>query len=138
MEDSIFMKIVRKEIPAQILYEDDETLAFLDTEPNATGHTLVIPKSPAHDIFDIDEKSWLAVMKTVRMLAPHIRDTTGAAGMTLAMNNGIASDQTVFHPHVHLIPRHHDDEFGYELWKHHPYQEGEMAKLATRIRTNLS
>lgn len=138
MEDTIFMKIVRKEIPAQIVYEDEETLAFLDINPNAPGHTLVIPKQPSRDIFDIDEKSWLAVMKTVHMLAPHIRDAVSADGLTLAMNNGAASDQSVFHPHVHLIPRHQNDGFGYDLWPHHPYKGGDIEALGEKLRSALA
>lgn len=131
------MKIVRKEIPAEIIYEDEETLAFLDVAPTAPGHTLVLPKKPARNIFDIDEKSWLAVMKTVHMLAPYIRKTTGADGITLAMNNEAASEQTVFHPHVHLIPRHVGDGFGYDQWPHTPYKEGEKELMGEALRAAL-
>jgi histidine triad (HIT) family protein len=137
MEDTIFAKIIRREIPAHIVYEDDETLAFLDIKPNNPGHTLVVPKAYSRNIFDISEESWLAVMRTARKLAPAIKDAVSADGINVAMNNEAAAGQVVFHTHVHLIPRHHEDGF-----KHFPpgeyTKEGEDKMIAEKIRTALS
>jgi histidine triad (HIT) family protein len=136
MEDTIFMKIVRRELPATIVYEDEHTLAFLDIAPNNPGHTLVIPKEPARDIFDIDEASWLAMMKTVHLLAPVIKEAVRADGINLAMNNEVAAGQQVFHPHVHIIPRHEGD--GFESFPPGVYVGDEEAETAKKIRDILA
>ncbi len=136
MEKTIFEKIIAREIPADIVYEDDDTLAFLDIAPNNPGHTLVVPKLHSRNILDISETSWLAVMKTVRLLAPIIQNAVGADGINVAMNNEAAAGQVVFHTHVHLIPRHTGDGF-----THFPagsYGEGEAAHIAQKIRTALT
>jgi histidine triad (HIT) family protein len=135
MEDTLFMKIIRREIPAEIVYEDEETLAFLDISPNNPGHTLVIPKEPSRNIFEIREASWLAVMKTVRKLAPIIRDAVAAEGINIAMNNEPAADQEIFHTHVHIIPRYQGD--GVLSFTKKKYTEGEMAEVAKKIRASL-
>ncbi|HYF29358.1 MAG TPA: HIT family protein, partial [Candidatus Paceibacterota bacterium] len=128
MERTIFEKIVAREIPANIVYEDEETLAFLDIAPNNPGHTLVIPKAHSRNLLDISEESWLAVMRAVRKLAPIIKEAVGADGINLAMNNEPAAGQIVFHTHVHIIPRHEGDGF-----THFPageYGEGEASAIA--------
>jgi diadenosine tetraphosphate (Ap4A) HIT family hydrolase len=135
-DDNIFAKILRGELPpgAGLIYEDADTLAFLDINPNTPGHTLVIPKAQSRNVFDIEEASWLAVMKTVRTLAPVIREALGAEGVFLSMNNEIG--QLVFHSHVHIIPRYAND--GLEPWKGKPYEEGEGALVAGKIRGKLA
>lgn len=136
MEDTIFAKIIRREIPAEIVYEDDETLAFLDISPNNPGHTLVIPKVWSRNLLSISEDSWRAVMRTVHKLAPVIKEVVHADGINITMNNEPAAGQVVFHTHVHIIPRHEGDGF-----KHFPskeYEPGEAADTATRIRNALS
>ncbi len=129
------MKIVRRELPATIVYEDEHTLAFLDIAPNNPGHTLVIPKEPARDIFDIDEASWLAVMKTVHLLAPVIREAVDAHGVNIAMNNGVAAGQKVFHPHVHIVPRYEGD--GFENFPPGVYEGNEKEETARKIKAVL-
>lgn len=133
MEDTIFDKILRREIPAEIVYEDEETLAFLDIAPNNPGHTLVIPKSSSRNIFTISEESWLAVMKTVRRLAPLVRDAVGAQGVNIAMNNEAAANQEVLYTHLHIIPRFPGDNVLRFVKK--DYKEGEMREVAEKIRS---
>lgn len=136
MERTIFEKIIAKEVPAHIIYEDEDTLAFLDIAPNNPGHTLVIPKAHSRNLLDISESSWLAVMKTVHTLAPIIKEAVGADGMNIAMNNEAAAGQVVFHTHVHLIPRHEGDGF-----KHFPqgaYEPGEAEVVMEKIRELLA
>lgn len=135
MEETIFAKIIRREVPADIIYEDDDTLAFLDIAPNNYGHTLVIPKVPSRNLFEISEESWLAVMKTVRTLAPVIKEAVGASGINIAMNNERAANQEVFHSHVHIIPRFEGD--GVLSFTTKQYQEGEAAEVAEKIRSHL-
>lgn len=136
MEKTIFQKIIDREIPADIVYEDEETLAFLDIAPNAPGHTLVIPKQPFVNIFDIDEETLSAVMRTVRKIAPAVRDAVGAKGVHVNSNHGEEAGQVVPHLHFHIIPRHSRDEFTF--WPHTSYAEGEAAQVAEAIRSKLS
>lgn len=136
MEDTIFMKIVRREVPADIVYEDDDTLAFLDIHPNAPGHTLVIPKKPFRNIFDIDQESFAAVMETVRKIAPAVRDAVGASGVHINSNHEPEAGQEVLHLHMHIIPRHDRSDFEFP-WPKLPYAEGETEKVADKIRAGL-
>lgn len=136
MEETIFSKIITREIPANIVYEDDETLAFLDIAPNNPGHTLVIPKAYSRNLLDISESSWLAVMATVRKLAPIIKEAVGADGINIAMNNEPAAGQVVFHAHVHIIPRHTGD--GFKTFPPGEYEPGEEIEVAEKIRTALA
>jgi histidine triad (HIT) family protein len=134
-ENGIFRKIARHELPAQIVYEDEKTLAFLSTGPVTPGHTLVIPKAPYRNIFDVDEDSFLAVMETVRKISPHIRDAVGAKGIQINSNHEPEAGQEVFHLHIHLIPRHAREEF--DFWPHTEYAEGEAEKVADAIRAKI-
>lgn len=135
-QNGMFMKIVRRELPAFIVYEDDETLAFLDRSPNVMGHTLVIPKSPYRNVFDIDEAAWQAVMRTVRMIAPAVRDAVGAKGVHINSNHEPEAGQEVFHLHMHIIPRH-ERNFDFCWPKLSPSDE-ERAVLAEKIRSALA
>ena len=135
MEDTVFMKIIRREIPAEIVYEDDDTIAFLDREPNNPGHTLVVPKTFARNVFDSDEVVWQAVMRTVRKIAPAVKDAVGAAGVNINSNHEAGAGQSVFHLHVHIIPRFTDD--GYTFWPKKSYAEGEREAVGARIRAAL-
>ena len=136
MEDTVFMKIIRRDIPADIVYEDGETLAFLDVKPIVPGHTLVIPKKPVRNIFDADDETLAALMHTVRKIAPAVRDAVGAHGVHINSNHESAAGQIVFHLHFHIIPRHDRSEFSF--W---PQQEdfppAESAAIAGRIRQAL-
>ncbi|MFZ1987724.1 MAG: HIT family protein [Minisyncoccia bacterium] len=102
--ETVFAKIIRRDIPAEIVYEDADTIAFLDHAPDQLGHTLVVPKKYARSIFDIDSEHFLTVMKTVHMIARHVKKAVGADGMKILINNEPAGGQLVMHVHVHLIP----------------------------------
>lgn len=135
MEETVFAKIIRREIPAEIVYEDDETLAFLDIHPNNPGHTLVIPKSPTRNIFTTDDETLAAVMRTVRKVAPAVRDAVNAEGVNINSNHEPAAGQVVFHLHIHIIPRFGND--GYEFWPHKDYAGDEMKEIGAKIRSAL-
>jgi len=92
----------------------------------------VIPKVPSRNIFEISEDSWLAVMRTVRMLAPIVKEAADAKGINIAMNNEAAADQAVFHTHVHIIPRHEGD--GVLSFSKNEYREHEAEEIAEKIR----
>jgi histidine triad (HIT) family protein len=103
--NNIFAKIVRGEAPCFKVYEDAHTLAFMDIMPQAEGHTLVIPKEGAESIFDLSPEGAAAMIKTTKKVAPAVQEVTGAPGILLAQLNGQAAGQTVFHIHMHVIPR---------------------------------
>lgn len=111
MNDCIFCKIAAGEVPAHVFYEDADTVAFLDAKPNHPGHSLVIPKKHARNVLDVDEDTWVSVMKTVRKIAPVIKEGVAADGLNIIMNNEPAGHQVVFHMHAHVIPRYAGDGF---------------------------
>lgn len=135
MEEDIFMKIIKREIPADIVYENNTTIAFLSTKPAAIGHTLVVPKKPARNIFDVDDETLCAVMHTVRLLAPRIVSALCADGMNISINNEPAAGQAVFHMHVHLIARFSDDNL--PEWPHKKATLNELHTVAEKIRANI-
>lgn len=104
-DSNIFAKILRGEIPSHKIYEDDRTLAFLDVMPRTPGHVLVIPKVEATGLLDIPPEDLNHLMATVRKLAPLVVEAMGADGFLVQQFNGAAAGQTVFHIHIHLIPR---------------------------------
>jgi histidine triad (HIT) family protein len=103
--NNIFAKILRAEIPAHKVFENDLTLAFLDVMPQAPGHTLVIPKTPAENLFDLDPDSGAAVLQTAQLVARAVKQAFTADGIMLNQFNGPSAGQTVFHFHIHVIPR---------------------------------
>lgn len=135
MPDCIFCKIIAKQIPADIIHEDEHALAFLDIKPTNPGHTLVVPKNHARNIFDIKEADWLSIMRMARLLAPTIRSAVAAEGLNMHVNNEPAAGQVVFHSHIHLIPRFEGD--GYELWHGSEMNEEDRRRILEKIRTQL-
>jgi histidine triad (HIT) family protein len=103
---NVFAKILRKELPAHVVFEDDDTLVLMDIMPRATGHCLVIPKTPARNILDISEESLAAVTKTLRIVSRAVMQAFDADGITIHQFNEDAGGQVVFHLHFHIIPRH--------------------------------
>ena len=108
--DCIFCKIISKEIPAKILYEDEDTIAFLDAFPLAKGHTLVIPKEHYAKIQDLPSKINEKLFNTVHKMIPKVDSLQGST--LVAIHNGKDSGQEVPHVHVHLIPRSNSDSAG--------------------------
>ena len=133
MNDCLFCKIVRGELPSYKVYEDDDTLAFLDIHPVAKGHTLVVPKNHSTNIFDISSEDWGRVSETARKVAIALESSLAADGVNLMMNNREHAGQVIEHPHVHLIPRFKGD--GLKLWPHGSYKEGEAEKVAQKIHS---
>jgi histidine triad (HIT) family protein len=104
--NNIFAKILRGELPANKVYEDDKAFAFLDIMPRAPGHALVIPKAPARNLLDVAEDDLAHVMKVAQKIARAAKTAFHADGITLQQFNEAAGGQVVFHLHVHVIPRH--------------------------------
>jgi histidine triad (HIT) family protein len=107
--DCIFCRIVDGDVPARVVYEDEDVLAFLDANPLARGHTLVIPKAHHETLADLPAEAGRAVMGTLHRLAPAVEDAVGADGSTVAFNNGEAAGQEVPHVHGHVVPRSESD-----------------------------
>jgi histidine triad (HIT) family protein len=106
--DNIFAKILRGELPAHKVYENQHVLAFMDIMPRGAGHTLVIPKAPSRNILDADPNSLGELMKGVQTVAVAAKAAFGADGVTIQQFNESAGGQVVFHLHVHVIPRFED------------------------------
>ena len=107
--DCLFCKIVAGEIPATIIAEDERTVAFMDINPATRGHALVIPRAHARDVHEIDTEDLEAVAATAQRLAARQLEQLGADGVNLLNSNGRAAWQTVFHFHMHVIPRYAGD-----------------------------
>ncbi len=106
--NNIFARILKGEIPAFRVYEDEHTLAFMDVMPQAEGHTLVVPKAPAENLFDLDPAMAAAVMRSTQTVAAAVKQAFAADGIMLMQFNGPAAGQTVFHFHLHIVPRYAD------------------------------
>lgn len=109
-EADIFDLIITGDIPSYKVYEDDDVLAFLDLSQATPGHTLLIPKQHVADIYGYDENLAARVLTKIPVVSRAIRDSDPAIiGLNVLMNNGVAAGQSVFHSHVHLIPRYEND-----------------------------
>ena len=104
--NNVFARILRGEIPAHKVHEDERTLAFMDVMPQADGHTLVIPKHPAENLFDLPPDSLSALILTTQRVARAVKKAFDAPGILIAQLNGPAAGQSVFHIHFHVVPRH--------------------------------
>ncbi|HEX7013280.1 MAG TPA: HIT family protein [Steroidobacteraceae bacterium] len=103
-DDNVFAKILRGEIPAFKVYEDDHALAFMDAMPQSDGHTLVVPKTRARNFFDIDPDALAGLIKVTQRVAIAVRKAFNPQGMRIMQFNEPAAGQTVFHIHFHIIP----------------------------------
>lgn len=104
-DNNIFAKILRGEIPCHKVYETDKVLAFMDVMPQADGHVLVLPKARARNLLDVDPEVLADLMKEVQHIAKAVRKAFDAEGLLIQQFNEAAAGQTVFHLHVHIIPR---------------------------------
>jgi histidine triad (HIT) family protein len=130
-EDCIFCKIVRKEAPAHVVCEDARTLVFMDIFPVVDGHTLIIPKAHCDDLFGADPEDMRAVIDVLREVAHAIRRVLAPDGLGVFQLNGAAAGQTVFHYHMHLIPRNHGGSM--QIHSRTPGDPARLAELAKRL-----
>ena len=107
-DNNIFAKILRGEVPAYTVYENEHCLAILDVMPQSDGHTLVLPREPAQDLFDLDPKIAGILIQSVQHLAHGIRAAFDPQGIRLMQFNGATAGQTVFHFHMHIVPCYSD------------------------------
>jgi len=133
--NNVFAKILRGEIPSHKVYEDAQTLAFMDVMPQADGHTLVIPKVEAESMLDVPPEALAATIVTTQRVARAVKAAFAAPGILVAQLNGSAAGQSVFHIHFHIVPR----RAGLDL-KLHAREMADPAVLAAhaeRIRAAL-
>jgi len=131
--DCIFCKIAAGELPAERVHEDEHTLAFMDINPWTRGHALVIPRAHSRNLYEIDEEDLGRTMAAARDLAERMRDRLGADGVNLLNSCEPAAWQTVFHFHVHVIPRFEGDPLRLPGAPRQP-EEGELAAVAGELR----
>lgn len=112
--DNLFMKIIDREIPAKIIYEDEDVLAFLDIAQNTKGHTLVVPKKETASVLTADAKTITQVNLAAQKIAQKLVKIFDAKGVNILSNANPVAGQTVFHYHVHVIPRYHEKELEFK------------------------
>jgi histidine triad (HIT) family protein len=130
--DCIFCKIVAGELPATVVEEDDRTVAFMDINPATKGHALVIPRRHASDLLSVEEEDLRAAALTAQRLAARMVERLGAAGVNVINSCGPAAWQTVFHFHLHVIPRYEGDPLRLP-WVPAPGDRDEIAAAATAL-----
>jgi histidine triad (HIT) family protein len=132
----IFCLIAAGDAPAERLYEDDTTVAFMDINPATDGHCLVIPRLHAEDIWSLDEEDGLAVWRTVHRVARVVREALDAKGLNLLQASGRAAFQTIFHYHVHVVPRYSWDDV-HLPWIPRAGEPELIAETAARLRNAI-
>ena len=134
--DNIFAKILRGEMPAYTVYENEDCLSFMDVMPQADGHTLVLPKSAAENLFDLDENAAAKLITTVQHVARGVKAAFNPDGIRLMQFNGPAAGQSVFHIHMHLVPCYEGRGLGRHAKGMAPAEI--LEEHAARIRDALS
>ncbi|MGQ9567846.1 MAG: HIT family protein [Anaerolineae bacterium] len=135
--DCIFCAIAAGRAPAEILFEDAETVAFLDINPAAPGHTLIIPRRHYRNLFDLDPEVGAAVMRSAVRVAWALREALAPDGMNLVQANERAAFQSVFHFHVHLVPRWLGDGIA-SPWRQRPASAAALREIGDKIRRALA
>jgi histidine triad (HIT) family protein len=129
----IFCGIIAGEVPGQIVDSDEYTVAFMDINPATRGHALVVPRRHSADLFEISDEDLSHTMLAARRLAQHIREVLEPDGFNILNSSGSAAWQTVFHFHLHVIPRYVDDPLKLP-WVPGPGDEEEIAAVARQLR----
>ena len=127
-QNCIFCKIANGEIPSTTLYEDEDFRVILDMGPATRGHALLLPKEHYANLFELDDELAAKALVTAKKVAARMKDALGADGFNLVQNNGEAAGQTVFHFHMHLIPRYENDGAGI-TWTPGSMTPEEMAEV---------
>ena len=136
MEGCLFCKIINKEIPSEMVYENDETMVFLDINPVNPGHLLVVPKEHYKDMLSTPSSILKEIMDVAQKVAPAAMKAVGSTAFNVGVNNGADAGQIVDHMHLHIMPRYSND--GHKLWKGTPYGDGEAIEVAIKVREALN
>ena len=132
-KDCIFCKIANGEIPASTVYEDEDFRVILDLGPASKGHALILPKEHYQDLCHLDEKTAAKVLPLAGKIGSAMKTALGCSGFNVVQNNGEAAGQTVFHFHMHLIPRYEGDQVGLG-WKMGELTEADKEEILNKIK----
>ncbi len=135
-DQNVFAKILRGELPCHKIYEDDDTLAFMDVMPRCKGHCLVIPKNPSRNLLDIDVGDLAKMMASTQIVMRAVKKAFKADGITVQQFNEAAAGQEVFHSHIHILPRFNGDRLGPHTSE--MADSNELAEHAKMITTALA
>ncbi len=136
MDSCIFCKIIKGEIPSSTIYEDENVKVILDIAPAAKGHAILLVKEHVANVFELKPELAGKIFAVVPKVAAAIKEELGCDGMNILQNNGEAAGQTVFHLHIHFIPRWNEDSVNIK-WRPLSYADGEAAALAENLRGRL-
>ena len=131
-DNCIFCKLANGEIPTATLYEDDDVRVILDAGPAAKGHALILPKEHYANLYELDDEVAAKVLPLAKKMITKLTDILGCDGYNLVQNNGEAAGQTVFHFHLHMIPRYKDDGVGL-TWKMGELTEEDKNDILSRM-----
>ena len=135
-QDCLFCRIISGEIPSTTIYENSKFKVIMDIAPANKGHVLILPKEHYDNIYDIDTATAGELFELAAMTARALKSVLGCDGMNILQNNGTVAGQTVFHFHMHIIPRFEDDTVNIG-WKELSYEDGEMEQLREAIRKEM-
>ena len=141
MSECVFCQIIHEQLPASVVYEDEQVIAFLSNHPVNEGHTLVLPKKHYENIYEISEDEVAYLFRVVKRVAHAVRDATGAEGIRVVQNNGWAAGQVILHLHVHVIPMKPNEGFSHGKAYRDPTQPrtAELLEMdAEKIRRYLN
>ncbi|MDD6744256.1 MAG: HIT family protein [Roseburia porci] len=131
----IFCKLANGEIPTNAIYEDEDFKVILDASPASKGHALILPKEHYANIYEIDDEVLAKASKLAKKIITHEKDVLKCDGYNVVQNNGEVAGQTVFHYHMHLIPRYaSDDNTNMIEWKHKEFTDDEMAQICKEMK----
>ena len=129
----IFCKLANGEIPTNSIYEDDDFKVILDASPATKGHALILPKEHFDNLYEVDDEVAAKIMPLAKKLANHMKEKLHCDGVNVLQNNEEAAGQTVFHLHVHLVPRYAGENAILE-WNHLELSDDEMKEICERLK----
>ena len=132
-EDCIFCKLANGIIPTNSIYEDEDFKVILDADPATKGHALILPKEHFANIYEVDDAVAAKILPLAKRLATHMTERLGCDGFNILQNNGEAAGQTVFHLHVHLVPRYNDGR-NILTWSHVKFTEEETKEICESLQ----
>lgn len=135
MENCIFCKIVKGEIPSKKIYENEKILAFLDTNPMSKGHLLIIPKKHFENIYEIEDSYLKGIISVAKIIAESLKKSLNTSGVNILHASGQDAQQSVFHFHIHLVPRYKDD--GLDIWPKSDYKELNLDEIKNKIAKEI-
>ncbi|NLZ83175.1 MAG: HIT family protein [Clostridiales bacterium] len=136
MENCIFCKIIAGSIPSTTVYEDEDFKAIMDISPAAKGHVIILPKKHVANIYEMDDNIASKVLIVAKKVAIAIKGEFQCAGLNIVQNNGELAGQTVFHYHMHVIPRKQGDKVKF-TWEQGSYQDGEAEQIAKALEKRI-